>query len=257
MSTYDLEEQERISALKDWWDQWGTWVTAVLVAGVVILASVFGYREYQKSQADQAEVLFRSVKKTAEETAASKEVKKLSDAVNTLAEKFPGTFQATEGQLMAAKATFDAGDFATTKTHLQWVIDKGRETHRVIAQIRLATVLLETKDYEGALKMVDAVKDEAFIPIATDLKGDIFAAQGKRDEARAAYQTAVEKSEDRSALKAISQAKLDAAGGPDESKKAKSDTKSDTKSDAKTDAKTDTKSDAKTDAKTDTKGTTK
>ena len=26
MSAYDLEEQERISALKDWWDKWGNWV---------------------------------------------------------------------------------------------------------------------------------------------------------------------------------------------------------------------------------------
>jgi hypothetical protein len=37
--------------------------------------------------------------------------------------------------------------------------------------------------------------------------------QGKRDEARAAYQVAAERAGERSPLKAISQAKLDAFGG--------------------------------------------
>lgn len=222
MSTYDLEEQERISALKDWWDKWGNWVSTGVVVVVLGIVSVQGYRYYQKSQTEQAEVLFKSVKKTADEVTASKESKKLSDAVNTLVEKFPGTFQATEAQLMAAKAAFEAGDFAAAKSHLQWVVDKGRDTHRTTARLRLATVMLETKDYDGALKTLEGVKEDAFQSSSADLKGDIFAAQGKRDDARAAYQMAVDKADTRSALKAISQAKLDAFGGSDASKKPES-----------------------------------
>ena len=226
MSTYDLEEQERISALKDWWEKWGNWVSTGVVVALLGVVGVQGYRYYQKSQTEQAEVLFKSVKKTADEVTASKESKKLSDAVNTLVEKFPGTFQATEAQLMAAKAAFDAGDFAAAKSHLQWVVDKGRDTHRTIARLRLASVMLETKDYDGALKTLEGVKEDAFQSSVADLKGDIFAAQGKRDEARAAYQLAVDKADTRSALKAISQAKLDAFGGADASKKPDSKTDS-------------------------------
>ena len=249
MSTYDLEEQERISALKDWWDKWGNWVTAGVAAILVAVVGVQAYRYYQKSQGEQAETLFKSVKKTGEEVNASraaaskdaankdavKDSKKLTDAVGALVEKFPGTFQATEAQLMAAKAAFEAGDFATAKTQLQWVVDNGRDTHRAIARVRLAIVMLETKDYDGALKTLEGVKDEAFQSVAADLKGDIYAAQGKRSEARASYQIAVEKADTRSALKIISQAKLDAFGGADESKKV--DAKADAKTDAKTDAK--------------------
>jgi len=228
MSTYDLEEQERISALKDWWDKWGNWVTAGVVATLVGVVGVQLYRYYQKSQSLQAETLFKSVKKTGEEVAAGKDAankegvkdsKKLSDAVSALVDKFPGTFQATEAQLMAAKAAFEAGDFASAKTQLQWVIDNGRDTHRTLARVRLAAVMLETKDYDGALKTLEGAKDEAFQSVTADLKGDIYAAQGKRAEARASYQIAVEKADARSSLKAISQAKLDAFGGTDESKK--------------------------------------
>ena len=228
MSTYDLEEQERIAALKDWWEQWGNWVVAGLVATLMGVFGVYGYRYYQNQQTIQAEILFKSVKKTAEEVTASKEVKKLSEATNTLVEKFPGTFQATEAQLMAAKANFDAADFATAKTHLQWVVDNGRDTYRATARLRLATVMLETKDYDAALKVLENVKDDAFQSIAADLKGDIFAVQGKRDEARAAYQIAVDKADTRSALKAASQTKLDAFGGSVESKKIVANEKSKT-----------------------------
>jgi predicted negative regulator of RcsB-dependent stress response len=213
MSAYDLEEQERISALKDWWDRWGTWVYLAVTAFFIGVIGTYFWRDYQVKQAMQADALFKSVKKTAEEVNASKEFKKLSEAANALTEKFPRSFQATDAQLMAAKSAFDAKDLAAAKTHLQWVVDKGRDTHRNIARVQLASVLLEDKKYDDALKTLDGVKEDAFVGVAADLRGDIFAVQGKRDEARAAYQVAVERAGDRSPLKAISQAKLDAFGG--------------------------------------------
>ena len=177
------------------------------------MVGVYFWRDYQGRQAAQAETLFKSVKKTAEEVNANKEYKKLSEAANALSEKFPRTFQATDAQMMAAKSAFEAKDYAIAKTHLQWVVDNGRDTHRNIARVQLASVMLEDKKYDDALKVLDGVKEDAFAGIANDVRGDIFAVQGKRDEARAAYQVAVEKAGDRSPLKAISQAKLDAFGG--------------------------------------------
>lgn len=213
MSAYDLEEQERITALKDWWDKWGTLVYLALAAFFIGVIGVQAYGWYQRDQSVKAEALFKDVKKTAEEVAASKESKKLGDAANALGEKFPRSFQASEAQLMAAKAAFDAKDLAAAKTHLEWVIAKGRDVHHNVARLRLATVQLEDKKFDDALKTLETVKDDAFVALAADLRGDVLAAQGKREEARAAYQLAVERAGDRSSLKAISQAKLDAAGG--------------------------------------------
>jgi len=213
MAAYDMEEQERIDALKDWWAKWGTWIYAAIGAFLVGVLAVQGWRYYQKSQGEQAEVLFKSVQKTAQEGAAAKETKKLSEAASAMAENFPNTFYASEAQLMAAKASFDANDFAAAKKHLQWVADKGPAVHSNVARIRLASVLLEEKQFDQALKMLDQVKDEAFTSMAADLRGDILVSQGRRDEARAAYQIAVEKAGDRSPMKALSQAKLDGVGG--------------------------------------------
>lgn len=213
MAAYDLEEQERIDALKDWWDKWGGWVYAAVGAFVLGTAAVQGWRYYQNQQNLEAETLFKSIEKTASEVAASKESKKLSEAAAAIADKYPATFQASDAQLMAAKAAFDANDLAAAKNHLQWVVEKGRDTYRPIARVRLAGVLLDEKKYDEALKLLDQVKEDGFVAMAADLRGDIFAVQGRKDEARAAYQLAVDKALDRSPLKAISQAKLDAAGG--------------------------------------------
>jgi predicted negative regulator of RcsB-dependent stress response len=213
MAAYDLEEQERIDALKDWWAKWGIFVYAAIGAFLVGVLSVQGWRYYQTSQGEQAELLFKSVQKTQQEAAASKESKKLSDAASAIAEKFPNAFYASEAQLMAAKASFEANDLATAKKHLQWVVDKGPAVHSGVARIRLASVLLEEKKFDEALKVLDLVKDEAFVSMASDLRGDVFISQGRRDEARAAYQIAVEKASDRSPMKALSQAKLDGVGG--------------------------------------------
>ncbi len=213
MAAYDLEEQERIDALKDWWAKWGVWIYSAVGAFLIGVLAVQGWRYYETSQGEQAEVLFKSVEKTAQESAASKDYKKLSDAASAIADKFPSAFYASEAQLMAAKASFDAGDFTTTKKHLQWVVDKGPKVHSNVARVRLASVLLEEKKYDEALKMLDQVKDEGFASMAADVRGDVLASQDKREEARAAYQIAVEKAGDRSPMKALSQAKLDAVGG--------------------------------------------
>ena len=45
MAAYDLEEQERIDALKDWWAKWGMWIYSAIelecIAGVLVFKTIF------------------------------------------------------------------------------------------------------------------------------------------------------------------------------------------------------------------------
>jgi predicted negative regulator of RcsB-dependent stress response len=82
-----------------------------------------------------------------------------------------------------------------------------------VARLRVAAVLLEQKKYEEALKVLDANTDPAFTALAADMRGDIMLAQGRLDEARAAYKLAVEKADSRNPVRQIAQTKLDALGG--------------------------------------------
>jgi predicted negative regulator of RcsB-dependent stress response len=92
-------------------------------------------------------------------------------------------------------------------------MDNAKESEiRDIARLRLAGVLLDEKNHAEALKLVDAKPVDSLVGLYADLKGDILLAQGKKAEARSAYQLALDKSEAGSSYRSIIQMKLDALG---------------------------------------------
>ncbi len=215
MATYDLEEQEQISELKTWWRMHGNVVIAALLAVVIGVAGWQFWVRYQRNQTEQATVIYAAVQKAA----AAHDAKKARDAAGELLEKFPGTTYAALAALISARLQFDAGDVSTTKIQLQWVIDKAADSGlRDLARLHLAHVLFDEKAADEALKLLATEPDPAFAPRYAELKGDILATQGKKPEARAAYQAALAKLE---ALKSqreanyheLLQMKLDAIGG--------------------------------------------
>jgi predicted negative regulator of RcsB-dependent stress response len=95
------------------------------------------------------------------------------------------------------------------------VIDHATDEElKAIARFRIAQVLLDDKQYDEALKTLDAKTDEAFAALYADLRGDVLAAAGKNADARGAYQAALAKLDVKSGYRAYVQAKLDALGGP-------------------------------------------
>ena len=117
------------------------------------------------------------------------------------------------GRIYAAKAAFDAGSLEEARKQLDWVMNHGVEEHRGVARTRLAGVLMEQKKYDEALKVLDGNTDKSFAASVADIRGDIMLAQGRIDEARAAYKAAMEKAEGRNPVKQIAETKLNALGG--------------------------------------------
>ena len=139
--------------------------------------------------------------------------KRVREIAARLTEKYGSTPYAAMAALRAAKAAAQANDLATAKASLQWVIDNAREDEQKdVARLRLAGVLLDEKKYDDALKLLDANHNAAFDGLFADMRGDILAVQGRRAEARAAYQMALEKVDGRSQYRPLIQVKLDALG---------------------------------------------
>ena len=211
MAVYDLEEQDQLEDLKAWWSQWGNYVSTVVLAVCVGIVGVQGWRWWQHSQAEQAFVLYGAISTAVR----ANDLAKAKDAMAELAAKYAGTGYAPRGGLIVAKLMFDNGDKGGAKTQLQWVIEKaGEDNLREIARYRLAEVQLDDKQYDDALRTLDARHDDAFAGLYADLRGDILVALGRRDDARAAYQTAVAKLDTKAPYHAYVQVKLDALGGP-------------------------------------------
>jgi len=206
---YDLEEQEQIAVIKDWWNKYGRLLAVAIVAVLVGVAGVQGWRHYRTQQSSSAAMLYSQLD-TAEK---SNEAKKVQDIAATLAGSHAGTTYAGMAALRAAKSFAGANDLVNAKQRLQWVVEHAKDDEmRDIARLRLAGVLFDEKKHDEALKLLDAKHVAAFDGLYADLRADILAAQNKRAEARAAYQIALEKSDPRSSYRQLIQVKLDALG---------------------------------------------
>ncbi len=58
MAVYDLEEQEQIDEFKAWWNQYRNIVTLLVVAVLLTLTGMQGWRYYQNRQALDAGTLY-------------------------------------------------------------------------------------------------------------------------------------------------------------------------------------------------------
>jgi len=189
MATYDLEEQEQLAELKLWWKQYGNLLINVLTAVAVVFIAWFGWNWYQRNQTGQASQVYGVLQKAVQE----KDSQRMKAASGELLEKFSGTPYASLGALTAAKAMVDASDAKTAKLQLQWVVDHGKDEFRDLARLRLATLLLDEKGYADALKQLEGSVSAGFEARFLDTRGDILAAEGKKAEAAAAYQAALDK----------------------------------------------------------------
>jgi predicted negative regulator of RcsB-dependent stress response len=207
---YDLEEQEQLAALKNWWNQYGNLLTWLVIAALAAYTAWSGWNYYQRNQAAQAAQLYEEMNRSL----AAKDVPKVLRAATDLRERYGRTAYAEMGALNAARAAFDGNDLAGAKAQLQWVVEHGRDdAFQALARIRLAGILMDEKSYEDGLKVLNADMPAAYAGLAADRRGDLLVAQNKIDEARAAYKQALEKSDPKSPDRQLIQIKLDAIGG--------------------------------------------
>ncbi len=211
MAVYDLEEQDLLEDLKAWWAQWGNYATATVVAVCVGIIAVQGWRWWQHSQAEQASALYSAISAAGH----SNDLPRAKDAMVQLINKYAATGYTPRAALIVARLKFEGGDKAGAQADLQWVIDHGSEEElKEIARYRLAEIQFDAKQYDDALRTLDAKHDEAFAGLYADLKGDILAAAGRADDARTAYQTALAKIDAKSTYRNYVEVKLNALGGP-------------------------------------------
>ncbi|MDF3011152.1 MAG: hypothetical protein K0S03_1948 [Burkholderiales bacterium] len=119
------------------------------------------------------------------------------------------------GRSSRATRHFDRSDLQNAKAQLQWVLESSpHEDFRDLARLRLAAVLLDEKQHDEALKLLDAPRGAAYEAHYAALRGDLLVAKKQVAEARAAYQVALEKSDRRDgAFRDSVRMRLEALGG--------------------------------------------
>ncbi len=218
MATHlDLEEQEQLDQLKSFWKQYGNLITWLLIAVLAGYAAWNGWHWWQREQSLKSSAMFDELDKAAQTGDADTAGRIFAD----MKERYPRTAFTQQAGLLAAKAQFDKGQLEPALATLGWVGANAVEAeYQSVARLRAAGLLLDLKKYDEALKQLDGVTAKEFEALAADRRGDVLLAQGKTDEAKAAFAKAWAALDAKVGYRRLIEAKLTVLGAaPVEAKK--------------------------------------
>ncbi len=151
----DLEEQEQLDQLKAFWKQYGNLITWALIAVLGSFAAWNGWNWWQREQAVSAGGMYDELEKAVEAGDAATVGKIFDD----LKSRYPRTAFAQQGGLLAAKLQYDKGQAEAAQATLRWVAAEAVEDeYKTLAHLRLAGLLFDAKQYDAALKQLDAAE---------------------------------------------------------------------------------------------------
>jgi len=206
MATLDMQGQEQMDTFKSWWKANGKYAIVALAIVVLSAGAAMGWQAYQAKQISEASSLYAELEKQL----SSNDPKRINDAASVIVEKYSSTPYAPRAALLSSQVNLFVGDVTQAKTQLRWALSHAKEAGlRNIALLQLASILLDEKDYAGSLKLLEEKHTDAFVGLHADLKGDVLSSQGKLEEARAAYQQALDKTDVTGSYRNLIQMKLD------------------------------------------------
>lgn len=210
-SSLDLTEQEQLDAVKRFWNSYGNLLVGVLIAALVGVSAWNGWNWWQRDQAVKAGSMFDELERSGREGDHARAGRVFGD----LKDRYGRTVFAEQAGLLNARIQLDGGQTDAAKAALEWVSTSATQAeYQTIARLRLAGMLLDAKQYDEALKQLDGAKAVGFEALVSDRRADVLMAQGKPEEARAAYDKAWRAMEPDLEYRRLVEAKLAALGAP-------------------------------------------
>lgn len=183
-------DQEELDKLKDWWKNYGRALIVGVLLGAAILVGVRYWTQYKEQSSQAASVIYEQMIQNYR--ARKPDLVRFSG--ESLINEYSSTPYAGMAALILARMDFDAGDMAGARKRLQWALENADDVATVhAARLRLARLNLSGGDKDAALVLLDVTDQAGFKTEYEELKGDIYAAQGKNQEARAAFGEALKR----------------------------------------------------------------
>ncbi len=187
MDTYETEEQQ-VEAIKKWWaDNY----KMVIVLSIIGLGSIVGVQKYKEQKIVTAQTASLEYDHIVNSIAENKDAV-ISQQVDTMLKKYENFPYAALSAMLEAKQMISNNKFSEAEEKYQWVIKHSQATNlQHIARIRLATLMSSQGKNEAALKVLNT-KEGQFKASYLEVKGDILVALKRLDDARSAYDQALD-----------------------------------------------------------------
>ncbi|MFM8331355.1 MAG: YfgM family protein [Candidatus Methylumidiphilus sp.] len=194
MEFYESEEQ-RVEALKKWWQTNSQAVITGLAVGMAVLAGWNAWQNAQHQKAEEASGMYLQLLRAVD----AKQAEPAAKLSERIIEQYQGSAYATYATLFSARLKAEAGDLAGAKNVLSDLLASSKDDNiKHLARLRLGQVLLALGEFEPALKLLEPLKSRdmgTYESRYEELKGDLYAALQRSSEAVAAYERAKETGE--------------------------------------------------------------
>ncbi|PRM06326.1 hypothetical protein BV006_01869 [Haemophilus influenzae] len=183
---YSIEEEQEINQLKDWWKENGKTIIVAFILGV---GGMFGWRYWQAHQAEQI------AQASAQYDALINSVQQDEQAKKANIEQFvqanSKTAYAVFALLDEAKKANEKQDFSAAEANLNQALTQSQdEVLTSIIALRLSAVQFQLGQLDNALTTLNQVKGESFNARKVILTGDIQVAKGDKVAAKNSFEQA-------------------------------------------------------------------
>ena len=183
---YSIEEEQEINQLKDWWKENGKTIIVAFILGV---GGMFGWRYWQAHQAEQiaqASAQYDALIYSAQQDEQAKKAN-----IEQFVQANSKTAYAVFTLLDEAKKATEKQDFAAAEANLNQALTQSQdEVLTSIVALRLSAVQFQLGQLDNALTTLNQVKGESFNARKAILTGDIQVAKGDKVAAKNSFEQA-------------------------------------------------------------------
>lgn len=183
---YSIEEEQEINQLKDWWKENGKTIIVAFILGV---GGMFGWRYWQAHQAEQiaqASAQYDALIYSAQQDEQAKKAN-----IEQFVQANSKTAYAVFALLDEAKKATEKQDFAAAEVNLNQALTQSQdEVLMSIVALRLSAVQFQLGQLDNALTTLNQVKGESFNARKAILTGDIQIAKGNKVAAKNSFDQA-------------------------------------------------------------------
>lgn len=183
---YSIEEEQEINQLKDWWKENGKTIIVAFILGV---GGMFGWRYWQAHQAEQiaqASAQYDALIYSAQQDEQAKKAN-----IEQFVQANSKTAYAVFALLDEAKKATEKQDFAAAEVNLNQALTQSQdEVLTSIVALRLSAVQFQLGQLDNALTTLNQVKGESFNARKAILTGDIQIVKGDKVAAKNSFEQA-------------------------------------------------------------------
>ncbi|MEO8467150.1 MAG: tetratricopeptide repeat protein [Gammaproteobacteria bacterium] len=182
-----LSEKEQVEQLRRWWRDNGWFLIGGAALGGLALLGWNQYWAYQARNSEQAGAVYESI----QQAIATPNLEQANTLLKQMQVDYPGAAYTQQAGLAVARAELIT-DPQRAADDLRYTMEHSKDAElAMIARLRLARVLAYREQYPDALALLVVDNAGRFAGRINEIKGDILVAQGKTEEARAAYLAAM------------------------------------------------------------------